>query len=58
MSKFDLAVRGGAVVTASDIFRADVGIQVLNDRQLLDVFEVARRERAVVMVHAEGPEGR
>src|SRR3979409_2358600 len=27
---------------------------VLNDRQLLDVFEVARRERALVMVHAEG----
>lgn len=27
---------------------------VLNDRQLLDVFEVARREGALVMVHAEG----
>ena len=27
---------------------------VLNDRELLDVFEVARRERALVMVHAEG----
>jgi len=27
---------------------------VLTDRQLLDVFEVARRERALVMVHAEG----
>lgn len=27
---------------------------VLNDAQLLDVFEVARRERALVMVHAEG----
>jgi dihydropyrimidinase len=27
---------------------------VLNDRQLLDVFDVARRERALVMVHAEG----
>src|ERR1700719_168034 len=27
---------------------------VLNDRQLLEVFEVARRERALVMVHAEG----
>jgi dihydropyrimidinase len=27
---------------------------VLNDRQLLDVFEVARRERALVMVHCEG----
>jgi len=26
---------------------------VLNDRQLVDVFEVARRERALVMVHAE-----
>jgi dihydropyrimidinase len=27
---------------------------VLNDRQLLEVFEVARRERALVMVHCEG----
>lgn len=27
---------------------------VLNDAQLLDVFDVARRERAMVMVHAEG----
>lgn len=27
---------------------------VLNDRQLLDVFEVARNERALVMVHCEG----
>jgi dihydropyrimidinase len=27
---------------------------VLNDRQLLDVFEVARREHALVMVHCEG----
>lgn len=27
---------------------------VLNDAELLDVFEVARRERALVMVHAEG----
>jgi dihydropyrimidinase len=27
---------------------------VLNDRQLLDVFDVARRERALVMVHCEG----
>jgi dihydropyrimidinase len=27
---------------------------VLNDRQLLDVFEVARRESALVMVHCEG----
>ena len=27
---------------------------VLNDRQLLEVFEIARRERAFVMVHAEG----
>lgn len=27
---------------------------VLNDRQLLDVFDVARREKALVMVHAEG----
>jgi dihydropyrimidinase len=27
---------------------------VLNDRQLLDVFDLARRERALVMVHAEG----
>ncbi len=27
---------------------------VLNDRQLLEVFEVARREKALVMVHAEG----
>jgi dihydropyrimidinase len=27
---------------------------VLNDRQLLDVFEVARQERALVMVHCEG----
>jgi dihydropyrimidinase len=27
---------------------------VLNDRQLLAVFEVARRERALVMVHCEG----
>jgi dihydropyrimidinase len=27
---------------------------VLNDRQLLDVFDVARREGALVMVHAEG----
>ncbi|MCZ8259514.1 MAG: dihydropyrimidinase [Beijerinckiaceae bacterium] len=27
---------------------------VLNDRQLLDVFAVARREQALVMVHAEG----
>ena len=27
---------------------------VLNDRELLEVFEVARRERALVMVHAEG----
>ena len=27
---------------------------VLNDRQLLEVFEVARREQAFVMVHAEG----
>ena len=27
---------------------------VLKDRELLDVFEVARRERALVMVHAEG----
>jgi len=27
---------------------------VLNDRQLLDVFAVAKRERALVMVHAEG----
>lgn len=27
---------------------------VLNDRQLLDVFSVARREGALVMVHAEG----
>lgn len=27
---------------------------VLNDAQILDVFEVARRERALVMVHAEG----
>jgi dihydropyrimidinase len=27
---------------------------VLNDRQLLEVFTVARRERALVMVHAEG----
>ncbi len=27
---------------------------VLNDRQLLEVFAVARRERALVMVHAEG----
>ncbi|ANT62632.1 dihydropyrimidinase [Salipiger sp. CCB-MM3] len=27
---------------------------VLNDAQLLDVFDVARREKAMVMVHAEG----
>ncbi|QCK84353.1 dihydropyrimidinase [Phreatobacter aquaticus] len=27
---------------------------VLNDRQLLEVFSVARREQALVMVHAEG----
>lgn len=27
---------------------------VLNDRELLEVFHVARRERALVMVHAEG----
>jgi dihydropyrimidinase len=27
---------------------------VLSDKELLDVFEVARRERALVMVHAEG----
>ncbi len=27
---------------------------VLNDRELLEVFAVARRERALVMVHAEG----
>ena len=27
---------------------------VLNDRELLEVFEVARREQALVMVHAEG----
>lgn len=27
---------------------------VLNDRELLDVFDVAHRERALVMVHAEG----
>nr|WP_280523523.1 dihydropyrimidinase [Haematobacter missouriensis] len=27
---------------------------VLNDAQLLDVFDAARRERAMVMVHAEG----
>ncbi|WP_406853752.1 dihydropyrimidinase [Alsobacter sp. KACC 23698] len=27
---------------------------VLNDRQLLQVFEVARREKALVMVHCEG----
>jgi len=27
---------------------------VLNDAQLLDVFDVARREKALVMVHAEG----
>ena len=27
---------------------------VLNDRQLLDVFDVARREKALVMVHCEG----
>ena len=27
---------------------------VLTDRQLLDVFDVARRENALVMVHAEG----
>ncbi|MEM6617607.1 MAG: dihydropyrimidinase, partial [Pseudomonadota bacterium] len=27
---------------------------VLNDHELLEVFEVARRERALVMVHAEG----
>ncbi len=27
---------------------------VLNDAQLLDVFDVARREKAIVMVHAEG----
>jgi dihydropyrimidinase len=27
---------------------------VLNDRQLLDVFDVARREHALVMVHCEG----
>ncbi|PIL18714.1 dihydropyrimidinase [Puniceibacterium antarcticum] len=27
---------------------------VLNDAELLEVFEVARRERALVMVHAEG----
>ncbi|MBC2886295.1 dihydropyrimidinase [Ochrobactrum sp. CM-21-5] len=27
---------------------------VLNDRQLLDVFDLARREQALVMVHAEG----
>lgn len=27
---------------------------VLNDRQLLEVFDVARRERALVMVHCEG----
>lgn len=27
---------------------------VLNDRQLLEVFSVARREKALVMVHAEG----
>ena len=27
---------------------------VLNDRQLLEVFDVARREGALVMVHCEG----
>src|SRR5260370_17469196 len=27
MSKLDLAIRGGTVVTASDTFRADVGIR-------------------------------
>src|ERR1700682_2261089 len=27
MSKLDLAIRGGTVVTASDTFRADVGVQ-------------------------------
>jgi dihydropyrimidinase len=30
---------------------------VLTDRQLLDVFDVARREGALVMVHAEGCDG-
>ena len=27
MSQFDLAIRGGTIVTASDEFRADIGIR-------------------------------
>jgi dihydropyrimidinase len=122
MAEFDLAIRGGTIVTASDTYRADVGIRggrimaisnsiegaartidasgllvmpggidshvhlsqpafggpkmaddfltgdgytsfkvfmtydelVLNDRQLLEVFECARSCGALVMVHAEG----
>ncbi len=45
MAEFDLVVRGGTVVTASDIFRADVGIsggriaalgEMLEGAQVLD----------------------
>jgi dihydropyrimidinase len=43
----------GAGMTSFKVFMTYDDL-VLNDRQLLEVFDCARRERAFVMVHAEG----
>ena len=44
MSQFDLAIRGGTIVTASDEFRADIGIRQGRIASIADRIEGASRE--------------
>ena len=44
MAQFDLAIRGGTIVTASDEFRADIGIRDGRIVSIADRIEGASRE--------------
>ena len=44
MATLDLAIRGGTVVTAADIFRADIGVQAGRIVTVSDAVEGAARE--------------
>ena len=44
MSQFDLAIRGGTIVTASDEFRADIGIRDGRIVSIADRIEGAAKE--------------
>ena len=44
MTQFDLAIRGGSIVTASDQFRGDIGIRDGRIVALAETIEDAARE--------------